>query len=147
MKKFSASADINAPAPRVWQVMTDVDRWHEWTASITSISRIGGAPFGMGMNALVRQPRFPPARWTVTEIVPGQSFTWTSSAPGLRVDGRHEIAPTPTGSRATVSVEFEGFFGDFFGGLTSAINGRYLALEAAGLKARSENPNFFHSRQ
>ncbi len=98
------------------------------------------------MKALIRQPKFPPALWKVTAIDPGQSFAWTSTAPGLEVVGRHEITATATGSKATVSVEFHGFFGDFFGGLTSSINERYLSLEANGLKDRSENPGFFHAK-
>ena len=38
--RYSVSIDINAPAERVYDVMIDLDRWHEWTPSITSIRRL-----------------------------------------------------------------------------------------------------------
>ena len=144
MKKFSVSIDIAAPPERVWQVMSDTDRWHEWTASVTSVKRLGGAPFGVGTKVLIRQPKVPPALWTVTAIEPQRMFTWVSTAPGLRVVGRHSVVPTAGGSRATLSLQMEGLFSAAFARLTGAITERYIALEANGLKARSENSEFRH---
>ncbi len=143
--KFSVSIDIPAPVERVWQVMSDTDRWHEWTPSIVSVKRLGGKPFAVGMRALIRQPKFPPALWKVTRIDPGRSFTWVSVAPGLRVTGDHQIEPTAEGSRATLSLALDGIFGDAFGRMTKKITERYLAMEARGLRARSLNPMFRHT--
>ena len=140
MKNYSISIDIHAPAARVWQVMSDVDRWHEWTASITSIKRLAGKPLAVGSRALVRQPRFPPALWTVDAVEPGKSFTWVSVAPGLRVVGRHSVEETTSGSRASLSLDYTGIFGELLARMTKDITKRYLSFEANGLKARSENP-------
>jgi hypothetical protein len=146
MRKFSMTTDITASAARVWEVMSDVDRWHEWTPSISAIKRLGGDPFAVGTRAIVRQPKLPPALWKVTQIEPGASFTWVSRAPGMRVVGTHSVEPTATGSRATLSLELHGVFGGFFGWLTKGITERYIAFEATGLKARSENPAFRHEQ-
>ena len=143
--KFSITIDIAAPADRVWQVMSDIDRWHEWTPSITSVKRLGGKPFAVGMRAMIRQPKFPPAFWKITSIEPGRSFTWVSVAPGLRVTGHHEVEPAAGGSRATLSLDLEGLFGDVFGRMTTDITERYLGMEARGLKARSLDPVFHHT--
>jgi len=142
MRKFSISIDIAAPTSRVWEVMIDAERWHEWTPSVTSIKILGDKSLAVGTRAVIRQPSFPPALWKATAVEHGRSFTWVSRAPGLRVIGHHSVEPTPTGSRATLSLELQGVLGNFFGRLTKDITERYLAFEAEGLKARSENPNF-----
>jgi hypothetical protein len=43
-----------------------------------------------------------------------------------------------TASRATLSIHFSGLLGPFVGWLTSGLNNRHLAIEAAGLKRRAE---------
>ena len=144
MRRFSITTDIAAPAEHVWQVMSDTDRWHEWTPSVTSVKRLGGGPFAVGSRVVIRQPRFPPALWKLSAIEPGRSFTWISVAPGLRVVAHHGVEPTAAGSRATLSLDLQGIFGGVFGRMTRNITERYLALEAKGLKARSENPEFRH---
>lgn len=138
---FAISVDIDAPPAAVWRVMSDVERWHEWTASITSVRLLGPGPFGVGRRARVRQPRLPPATWEVTEIEEGRSFTWVSRSPGVAVTGRHEVAARGDGkaSRVTLTLMFAGLLGPIFGRLTRGITERYIALEANGLKRRSED--------
>ena len=143
--RFSTSIDVDAPAERVFSVMSDTDRWHEWTPTVTSIKRLDKGPFVVGSRAVIRQPKFPPALWKVTSIDLGQGFTWVSTAPGIRVIARHWVEPVGARTRATLSLRFEGWLGPLFGRLTRSINNRYLALEAKGLKARSENPSFMHN--
>ena len=147
MRSFSISVDIAAPPARVWQVMSDVDRWHEWTPSVTSIKRGDDGPVGVGTKLTIRQPKFPPAFWRVTKVEPGLGFESVSPGPGFRVIARHWIESSATGSRATLSLELQGLLGGLFGGMTKGITERYLAMEASGLKARSENPSFMHGAQ
>jgi hypothetical protein len=145
MRAFSITTDIDAPAARVWQVMSDTDRWHEWTPSVTSIRRLGEGPFAVGSRVVIRQPKFPPALWRLTAIEPDRSFTWVSVAPGLRVIGHHSVEPRGGGSRPTLSLTLHGIFGGVFGRLTENVTERYLGYEASGLKARSEDPEFHHT--
>ncbi|MEP6729076.1 MAG: SRPBCC family protein [bacterium] len=140
MRSFSSTADIAASADRVWQVMIDVERWHEWTASIASVTLLDGSPLAVGRRAKIRQPKLPAAVWRVTAIEPGRSFTWISVAPGIRVVAKHQIEPTAFGCRASLSLDIEGPFGGLLGRLTGDITRYYLGLEAAGLKQRSERP-------
>ena len=140
--RYSISIDIDAPAERVFEVMTDVERWHEWTPSITSITRNRSGALTVGERATVRQPRFPPAMWTVNEIRPGRSFSWVNRAPGLRVTGHHGAEPTASGSRATLGLSYEGIFGGLLARMTEGITKKYLQMEAEGLKARAENPTY-----
>lgn len=144
MRRFSITTDIAAPAERVWAVMIDTDHWHEWTPSVTSIRRLGDGPLAVGSRAIIRQPGFPPARWRVTAVEPGQSFTWQSVGPGFLAVASHRVEPAAAGSRATLSIEMRGLLGGLWGRLTRRITERYLAFEARGLKARSEDAAFRH---
>ena len=139
MTHFRIEVDIAAPPERVWGVMSDVERWHEWTPSVTSIERLDSGPFGVGSWALIRQPKLLPAKWQVTELVEGRYFTWVSRGPGFQVTGRHAVEATETGSHAALSIDFTGLLGPLLGSLLRGLNERYLGFEAKGLKERSEN--------
>jgi uncharacterized membrane protein len=136
--EFQIQADIAAPPEIVWEVMSDGERWPEWTASVTSVTRLDDGPLRIGSSALIRQPKFPPARWVVTELLPGRSFTWKSGLPGMWVYGKHSVEPVGTGTRATLRLFYEGALARLMGRMTAGITNRYLGMEAAGLKLRSE---------
>jgi hypothetical protein len=138
VKTFSISIDIQAPPATAAAVMTGIERWHEWTSTITSIRRLDDGPLRVGSRAAVRQPRLPPATWTVTGIEPGRGFTWTTKSPGVTILARHFAEPAPGGCRATLSLEFSGPLGGLVARLTRGLNQRYLKIEAEGLKRRSE---------
>lgn len=142
MPVFSVTTDIDAPPARVWDVIRDVERWREWTPSITSVRRLDTGPFAIGTRAIVRQPKLLPAFWRVSALEPGKSFTWISSAPGVRAIGYHAVAPAGSRSRGTLSLEYQGLFGKLFARLLRGITERYLRFEADGLRRRSENPDF-----
>jgi uncharacterized membrane protein len=142
--RFSISVDIDTPADRVFEVMSDTERWHEWTPSVTSIKLLDAGDFRIGTRAMIRQPKFPPALWKITAI-DSTSFTWENRAPGIRVIARHSAEPTATGSRATLSLRYQGLLARVLARLTRGITNRYLQMEARGLKARSENPFFTHN--
>lgn len=122
--------------------MSDVERWPEWTRSVREVRRLGEGPLQVGSRVLIRQPAFPPALWKVTTLDADRGFLWTSVAPGLRVVANHSVEASATGATATLSLELHGLFGNVFGRMTRDITERYLAMEAEGLKLRSENPGF-----
>jgi len=138
MKDFSISVQIDAPPGQVWAVMSDVERWHEWTPTITSARRTNAGPFRIGARARVHQPKLPPADWMVTALEDGREFVWESRAPGVRVLGRHRVDPAGSGSRVTLSIQYSGPIGNLLGRMIAGINRRYIALEADGLKRRAE---------
>jgi hypothetical protein len=136
--EFRIAIDINAPPDVVWSVMSDAERWHEWTPSVRGIRILGGGPITIGKRAIVRQPKFPPAVWKVTALDPGRSFTWESGAPGLRVYATHAVEPTGVGTRASLMLRYRGWIGRLLARMTTDITNRYLRYEAEGLKRRSE---------
>lgn len=138
MTTLSIGVGIAAPPATVWAIMKDVERWHEWTPSITSIRLFEAGPIRQGSRAEVRQPKLPPARWLVTEVEEGTRFTWISRAPGILVTARHGVEASGALTRATLSIHYGGMFGPLLAALTRGINERYIRMEAEGLKRRSE---------
>jgi carbon monoxide dehydrogenase subunit G len=138
MTHFSTTIEIYAPPARVWAVMLDLERWPEWTSTVTSMTRLDPGPLAVGSRVRICQPKLRPAVWQVTEVDEGQSSTWFTIGPGVRVIARHSIDPIAAGSLVTLSIAFSGVLGPLVARLTRGLNERYLALEANGLKARSE---------
>jgi carbon monoxide dehydrogenase subunit G len=138
VKDYSVSVQVDAPPEQVWPVMSDVERWHEWTPTIISVRRTNAGPFRIGARAHIRQPKLPPADWVVTALEEGRSFDWESRAPGVRVLGRHRVDPAGSGSRVTLSIQYSGPVGNLLGRLIGGLSRRYIALEADGLKRRVE---------
>lgn len=135
----SISVDISAPGERVWDVLADVERWPEWTPTVTSVTRLDGGELRPGSRATIRQPRLPETEYVVTELEPGRSFTWVATGPGVVTTARHLIEPLPGGgTRVRLSVTQSGWLGSVMGRLYRGLTERYLANEAGGLKARCE---------
>jgi uncharacterized protein YndB with AHSA1/START domain len=137
--RFSSSIDIDAPPQVVWAVWSDIERWPEWTASMSRVEPLGIAPLlAVGLRARVEQPKLRPAEWSVTEVDDGRRFVLVSKSPGLRVTATHDVEPRGAGSCAVSTVEFGGLIGPLVGWLTRSLTQRYMAMEGEGLKARSE---------
>ena len=134
-----SSVEIDAPAALVWDVFTDVERWPEWTASVTRIVALDGQGLAVGKRFAIKQPRMPKLVWQVTEILPGASWTWVQRSPGGSTLARHDVVAAAD-SRTLVRQRLDqrGPAGALVGRLMHGMTKRYLELEAQGLKKRSE---------
>jgi uncharacterized membrane protein len=133
------SVEIDAPPQLVWDVFSDVERWPEWTASVTSLVGLDGPAPAVGRRFAIKQPGMQKLVWKVTEIDPGSSWTWVQRSPGVLVTARHHVSAQP-GGRTLVRQELDqrGVLGALVGRLMVKKTKRFLELEAQGLKARSE---------
>ena len=133
------SIEIDAPPQLVWDVFSDVERWPEWTASVTSLVGRDGPDLAVGKRFAIKQPGMQKLVWRVTEIDPGSSWTWVQRSPGVLVTARHDVISQP-GGRTLVRQKLDqrGVLGSLVGRLMAKKTKRFLALEAQGLKARSE---------
>ena len=118
--------------------MLDVEKWPTWTPSMRSVKRLDPGPLIVGSRVLIRQPKFPPTLWTVTEKVTGSRFTWRSGLPGMWVFATHAVVPTANGSNVTLTLHYHGLLGKLLARMTRGVTRRYLEFEANGLKQRSE---------
>jgi uncharacterized protein YndB with AHSA1/START domain len=136
--RVDVTVDISAPPEVVWVVLRDVESWPTWTASITSIRLLSPDPLQAGSRVRIKQPRLPATVWTVSELVEGERFTWTATSPGVHTRASHCVVGTADGSRATLSIDQAGVLRRLVGRLYGGLTRRYVAMEAAGLKQRSE---------
>jgi uncharacterized membrane protein len=134
-----ASIEIEAPAHVVWDVFADVERWPDWTASVTSLTALDGAALEVGRRFEIKQPKMPKLAWQVTSLVPGQGWTWSVRSPGASTEAVHEVVPL-SDERTLVRqrIDPRGPLGTLVGVLLRRTTRRYLDLEGEGLKATSE---------
>ena len=134
-----ANIEIEAPAPVVWDVFTDVERWPEWTASVERVVALDGPGIEVGKRFEIKQPRMPRLVWQVTDVHPGVSWTWKQRSPGGTTLATHEVeALTDARTAVRQRIDQRGPIGLTVGVLMRRLTRRYLDLEARGLKARSE---------
>jgi uncharacterized membrane protein len=134
------SIEIAASPEHIWSTLSDVERWPDWTRSVSDVERLDDGDFGAGSRARVKQPGMPRLVWEVTEYVPGKVFSWASKAPGVTTTGGHRLV-VDQGDRVTVTLTLdqEGFLAPVVWRLTGSRSRRYVQMEADGLKRRCES--------
>jgi uncharacterized membrane protein len=136
---FETSVDVAAPAERVWAVLADVERAPEWTASMSDVKLLGDGPLAVGSRVRIKQPRLPPVVWEVTNLDAGQSFSWRATGPGFATIGEHRVtAEGPGRATATLGIRRTGPLAAVADRVFGRVDRRYVPIEAAGLKRRSE---------
>src|SRR3954447_4856187 len=134
-----SSVEISAPAPTVWEVFVDVERWPQWTASVERLVALDGPGLKVGRRFEIKQPKMPKLVWEVTEVVPGVSWTWRQRSAGATTLASPELEVLD--ARRTLvrqRIDQGGPLGVATGVLMRRMTRRYLDLEGQGLKACSE---------
>ncbi len=138
MKKFVHFVTIYAPRARIWDMLSNLQRWPDLMESIEAVQRSDTAAMGVGSRVRIKQPKLPATQWTITSWKPGKSFTWESTSFGLRVIARHRIVEAPSACKLELDLQLDGWLAPVVGALVGRVIRRYMAMEAAGLKSASE---------
>lgn len=136
--KVEHAISIDAPKDIVWSVTRHVERWPEWTPTVTSVTRVDRGPFGRASVARIKQPMQPEAEWVVTEFETGHRFAWETRRLGLHMTATHELSPDAAGTKNTLRAEARGLGAALLWPLLRIALRRALAEENRGLKARCE---------
>ncbi len=138
MNKFYGKAEIQAPASIVWKKLTDVDHWHEWSPTITSIRQVNGGPFAVGKKLRIQQPKLPTSVWIIESVEQERSFFMRKKNCLLSVIAGHELEEVNGITLLTLSIEFKGASASWVGRKYEAMMLEYLSIEARSLKSASE---------
>jgi hypothetical protein len=137
MTLISAVITIAAPPQRVFEELCDVERWPEWTPSMTRVQRLDDGPLAVGSRARVRQPKLFPAVWRVVAL-DTQGFTWFTENLGVQTIGRHSVEARKDGCQVTLTIRFTGLLARLMGRLYGKRCHEYLTMECEGLRKRCE---------
>ncbi len=131
--------EIDVSPAAVWPVLTDVERWPEWSPTTTSVRLLEAGLFGAGSAAEIRQPKLPRNVWRVTVWEPHRRFEWVTRSPGVATIADHVLEALPGGRcRITLSAEITGLLAPLFVPLLGSMTRRYITQEASSLKVRCE---------
>ncbi len=142
MQTLDASTEIDAPAERVWEVVSDFASYPEWNPFIVRAAgeqrpgaRLEVTIVAPGVRAVTFKP-------TVLDLRPGRLIRWKGRLvlPGL-FDGRHALSVDPLGdgrARFTTHEEVTGILLPFLGKVMRASQEGFERM-AAAVKARAES--------
>jgi demethylmenaquinone methyltransferase/2-methoxy-6-polyprenyl-1,4-benzoquinol methylase len=139
MRRIEAEVEIEAPAERVWAVLTDFAAYPWWNPFMAEVH--GEARVGATLRARLEAPGAPRlhARLRVTKVERPRELRWTGTR-GL-VRGERVITITPVGDgrvRFAQHTDFAGLLARLLG-LLDRYEPAMAAMNAA-LKARAEAP-------
>ncbi|WP_152042997.1 SRPBCC domain-containing protein [Salinigranum salinum] len=102
--ELTTHVEIDASPDRVWDVLTDFDRYHEWNPFLAVAGR---ATEGARLHVALSPPGAPTTRFrpTVTRVDPSRELRWLGHlwTTGL-FDGEHRFVLTPLDGDTRTSV-------------------------------------------
>lgn len=135
--RHEVTTTIDAPADLVWRTVKDVEKWPEWTPTMTEV-RLRGGGLRAGSAASVRQPKQPARTWTVTALNEGRSFTWASTGRGLRMSADHVVTEENGHTTVLLTFDLSGPMAPLVSLLAGRLIRQAIVTEAASLKAWCE---------
>lgn len=99
---------IEASQATVWSVTVDIERWPQWTPTVTRATIISQGPFDVGSEVRIKQPGLPEAKWRITELKTGSGFTWESRIRGMHMVATHALQPMGYQTQNTLRMDVSG---------------------------------------
>jgi hypothetical protein len=143
MSVYQTTFEINAPARRVWQVLTGLERYAEWNPQIPSAS--GRLEVGGEIRLRLALPARPTLDLsaTIEEVLPERLLTWRGHVvkPWL-FEGYRKFAIQPIDSTRTSVTHVEdihGLLAPLFSVLMGAAVAKSQQMLNAALRTRAES--------
>lgn len=110
---FSHTLGTLAPPARIWQLWSDVPNWPRWD-NVLKTAKLNG-PFATGTSGMVIPDRGLRAHFTLTDVVPGQTYTIRTKLPLGSLNVKRTLTKQNGQTVFTHEVWFDGFSSGFFG--------------------------------
>ncbi len=136
--RIQHTIDISAPPGRVWEATIDVGDAPSFTPTLQSVELLDPEPLSVGSRARVKQPLQSAKIWTVDVLEHHERFVWSTRWLGVKMTASHDLAPSPSGTTNTLTVDFEGRAASLLGLLVRRPVRRAIAAENQGLKESIE---------
>ena len=138
--RFEHSIDINAPAERVWDVLSDLEAWPQRIETVDLVELLTSAPVGEGSRVRLKQPKLPEGTWEVTVWDAPSTFEFRQTSGGVTSVAGHRVEALGEGrSRLTLTLEMRGLLVPLFGRIYRGLTDRYMTIEAQGMKHAAES--------
>jgi len=121
MQEIKTEIEIKAPSSKVWDIITDINKWHEWSPIINDSQ--GDASVGsslsitmMGKEKGKDGPKYNP---TITELKEPNYFHWRAHMLAGFIftnDKIFKLEETQSGTRLTHTETFRGLLAPIFCG-------------------------------
>ena len=139
MSSFRYAVEVFALPRYVWAVLIDVERWPEWTPTVTRVQRLESSPLAVGSRTKIWQPRLTANAWQVTMLDERIGvFTWQTSRPGIQIIATHRMSAMPDRVSVTLALDYRGLLGPLMAWQLKDLNWDYLTKEGQGLKRHCE---------
>lgn len=144
MKRIHTQIEIDAPASRIWEMLTDFARYPEWNPFILEAQGIASPQEKLRVR--IKAPTYKPVTFKPKVVVAadGKKLCWLGrlGIPGL-FDGQHcfELETLPDGKvRFTQSEDISGILTPFMGNVLEQTRRGFEFMNEA-LKRRAESPD------
>lgn len=130
MQQVEITRRVEAPAERVWDLATDLERAPTTLSGVTRVEVLTGGPFAVGTRWRETRTMFGREASEVLEVTavePHRSYTVEAASGGARYVSTFTFAPSGTATDVTVT----------FGAQATTLAGRALAAVTGPLARRS----------
>jgi hypothetical protein len=138
MKSYDAAATINAPAEKIWAILTDAPAYPQWDSGVQKVEGTIAPGEKIKVVSEANPGRAFPVK--VTQFEPARSMTWSGGMPLGLFKGVRTFTLSPEGAATRFTMREE-YTGPLLGMIWRSMPDLGPSFEqfARGLKARAES--------
>ncbi|QCW98989.1 polyketide cyclase [Aggregatimonas sangjinii] len=110
---FHYSILVNNTQEKVWNFLTNVERWKEWDTALQSSTL--SEHFGLGAKGILIPKKGPKLTFYISKIIPDTSYTFVTKMPVGTLEIKRTLKNKANQIEFTDDIRFTGFLKRVFG--------------------------------